>query len=183
MKNEQNKKILKRRNVVIVIVIILLLSCGIAAGLIYNSWFIKAVNNFHQTKETVTDSSSLPIDPNGGDYTEPSTSQSPGSGIAIPGWGSITIPSEKADVTVNFTNPDANAGKYYLTFQLVLENSGEVLYTSGLVPPGKVIQKITLSRALEAGTYDAIVKVQPYKMNNEKTPTNNADMKTKLIVG
>lgn len=57
----------------------------------------------------------------------------------------------------------------------------EVLYKSGLVEAGNHIQKITLSRGLAEGTYDAIIFVQPYRMDGI-TPTNNAETKTQLIV-
>ena len=128
----------------------------------------------------------LQVDPNAGEYVEPEKEETPSRGVAIPGWGSITIPANTKTVQVKFDNPDANKDAYYLTFELRLANSSEkgyeVLYKSQLVPPGQCIQNIELSRALVAGEYDAVVHVQPYKMDEAKTPTNNADMKTKLIV-
>ena len=127
----------------------------------------------------------LVVDPNAGDYVEPEK-EGPSQGVAIPGWGTITIPVNTKDVTVDFYNPVANKDLYYLTFELRLPNDSdegyEVLYKSGLVEPDKHIQKITLSHGLEAGTYDAIIHVQPYKMDANKTPTNNADMKTTIVV-
>ena len=38
-----------------------------------------------------------------------------------------------------------------------------------------------ITRALEAGEYNVILHVQPYRMS-DKTPTNNADTETLLIV-
>ena len=122
----------------------------------------------------------LIIDSGAGDYVKPTQTQSEPN-VAIPGWGSITIPANQQTVSVDFYNPERNEGLYYLTFKLILSSTGEVLYESNAVPPGKHIQTITLSRALPAGTYDASVHVQPYRLSDE-TPTNNADMKTTLIV-
>ena len=127
----------------------------------------------------------LVIDPNAGDYVAPEAVVAE-RGVAIPGWGSMTIPANTREVTmVNFYNPNDNAGLYYLTFQLcLLDINGEIseiLWESQAVPPGKHIQKITLSRGLPAGTYDAVVHVQPYRMSDE-SPTNNANMKTTLKV-
>ena len=107
-------------------------------------------------------------------------------GIAIPGWGALTIPAgQKDNIVANFNNPSENAGKYYLTIELSLINAdgtkGEVLYKSGLVEPGKYVQTITLNKALEAGEYEANMFVQPYKMS-DRTPTNNLNSKMKLIV-
>lgn len=106
--------------------------------------------------------------------------------VAISGRKSIAIPADKKEITIDFYNPKENEGAYYLTFELRLcddsEQGYEVMYTSGLVEPGNHIDRIELSRALEKGTYDAIVHIQPYRMNEEKTLTNNADIKTRLIV-
>lgn len=130
---------------------------------------------------------SLYIDKNAGEYV-PSKNDSieNNKNVSIPGWGSITIPANETEVIVDFSNPIDNEGEYYLTFELRIINDSEqgyeVLYTSGLVEPGLHIQKITLSRGMEKGIYDAIIHVQPYRMDENKTPTNNADMKTKLIV-
>ena len=121
----------------------------------------------------------LIIDSGAGDYVAPTQTQT-GNNVAIPGWGSITIPANQQTVSVDFFNPEANEGLYYLTFKLTLSDTGEVLYESNAVPPGKHIQTITLSRALPAGNYDAVVHVQPYRMLDE-TPTNNADMEITLI--
>ncbi|NLA77411.1 MAG: hypothetical protein GX851_06240 [Clostridiales bacterium] len=126
--------------------------------------------------------STLDIDPNAGDYVPPESTTGSTGGIAIPGWNQISIPDGETEVTVDFPNPGANAEKYYLSFELRLKDTGEVLYKSGLVPPGQTIQHITLSRALTEGTYKAVIHVQPYKMDENRTSTNNADMETDLVV-
>ena len=122
----------------------------------------------------------LIIDSGAGDYVNPTLTQAE-QGVAIPGWGSITIPANQQTVSVDLYNPGKNEGLYYLTFKLILSDTGEVLYESNAVPPGKHIQSITLTRALPAGTYNALIHVQPYRMSDE-TPTNNAELKTTLIV-
>jgi hypothetical protein len=126
---------------------------------------------------------SLQIDSDAQDYQ--AVNAEAFQGVAIPGWPSITIPANETTVSVDFYNPAENEGLYYLTFELRLQGENgetEVLYTSGLVEPEKHIQTITLSRALSPGTYDAVIHVQPYRMNEGRTATNNADMETKLIV-
>ena len=128
----------------------------------------------------------LVIDPNaenGSPYEYDDISE---QGVVIAGWESVTVPANRKEVEVDFFNPKENTRLYYLTFELRLySNNGqdyEVLYTSGLVEPGKHINRITLSRELEKGVYEAVIHVQPYRMNEEKTITNNADMRIKLIV-
>jgi hypothetical protein len=128
----------------------------------------------------------LTIDKNAGQFVAKETEQTASKGVAIPGWGSIALNANDVEADVDFYNPEANADLYYLTFELRLPDDSdqgyETLYTSGLVEPGLHIQHITLSRGLSAGEYEAVVHVQPYKMDDEQTPTNNADMKTTLKV-
>ncbi len=106
-------------------------------------------------------------------------------GVAIPGFDSLSFPADRSEVSVDLFNPAENEGLYYLTFELRLEddNGGyESLYTSGLVEPGERISAMTLSRPLERGEYNAVIRVQPYRMSSGMSVTNNADIKIKLSV-
>jgi hypothetical protein len=178
-KEEQTRKRVKRVvtiiliAVIIIIILLLLRSCGSGS-----------VENITPTQPTI--GTDLPIDPDAGEYVPPET-KAPSQGVAIPGWGTIVIPANKSEnIVVDFYNPELNDGLYYLTFELRIaddsEQGYEVIYKSGLVEPGKHIQKISLTRGLEPGTYDAFIYVQPYRMDEYKTPTNNANLKTELIV-
>lgn len=130
-------------------------------------------------------SSDVPgLDDGQGDYIPPDRPVA--GGVAIPGWAKMTIPPNQTEnIVVDFYNPEANEGKYYLTFELRIpannEQGYEVLYKSGLILPGKHIQNITLNRGLAPGTYNAILHVQPYRMSDKST-TNNADIKLELVV-
>lgn len=128
----------------------------------------------------------ITIDPNANNKQPSDTENADEQGVAISGRDYMTIPAGQREVAVDFYNPEENKELYYLTFELRLyDDNGqdyEVLYTSGLVEPGKHIGKITLSRALESGVYTAVVHVQPYRMDEQKSITNNADMKIYLIV-
>lgn len=130
----------------------------------------------------------LEIDPNAGELVTPTPAPTE-PGVAIPGWGSITLPAGVTEAATTLKNPEANEGWYYLTFEMRLptvdeetgEESYEVLFTTGLIPPGQYCNQVTLTRPLEAGEYNVILHVQPYRMS-DKTPTNNADTETLLIV-
>lgn len=125
-------------------------------------------------------------DPNAGEYVDQQEKAPEAEGIAVPGWNTLNIPKDKKEVTVDFYNPEENEGRYQMTFELRLPDESaqgyEVLYKSGLVDPGLHIQNITLSHELEEGTYDATIHVQPYRMDEQKTATNNADLQTQLVV-
>lgn len=103
--------------------------------------------------------------------------------VTISGIGEIKVNAGETQADVLFTNPDENKGAYYLTFELTAEIGGRavLLYSSGLVEPGKSMSSIELSRPLDKGEYKAVVHVQPYLMDKGLTPTNNADIVTKLV--
>ena len=107
--------------------------------------------------------------------------------VTIAGIGVLTMSANQKEVTVDFYNPQENKDMFYLTFELRVRDDSpqgyEVLYTSGFVEPGKHIYKIELSRELEKGVYDAVIHIQPYRIDQEMTRTNNADIVTRLIVG
>lgn len=85
----------------------------------------------------------LQIDPNAGALITP-TPAPVEPGVAIPGWGSMTIPAGVTEAATSMRNPAENDGWYYLTFELRLpttdpesgEETYEVLFTTGLIPPG-----------------------------------------------
>ena len=122
---------------------------------------------------------SLVIDPNIG-YTPTPAPAEPG--VAIPGWGNITLPKNSLEADTDLFNPEDNADWYYLTFQLRLKDTDEVVFQTGLIPPGMYCTKVTLEKALEAGTYAGVMHVQPYYMREPPTPTNNADFDIQIIV-
>lgn len=129
-----------------------------------------------------TQTPALQVDPNAGALITPAPTVAE-PGIAIPGWGAIKIPAGVTEAQVALENPSANEGWYYLTFELRLLETGEVIFTTGLIPPGQFCNKVELTRPMEPGEYPAVVHVQPYRMNESMTPTNNADLETYLIVG
>lgn len=173
----------KRKQMQLLIALVAVVVLAVVAVLIWQS-----------TKSEVAPAASptptveLEIDPNAGELITPTPAPTE-PGVAIPGWGSITLPAGVTEAATTLKNPDANAGWYYLTFEMRLptvdeetgEESYEVLFTTGLIPPGQYCNQVTLTRELEPGEYHVILHVQPYRMS-DKTPTNNADTEMVLIV-
>ncbi len=125
----------------------------------------------------------LTVDPYSGSFVQPEKAvedtESTG-GIAIPGWGSIHIQAGEKLVDVNLENPIDNEGKYYLSFSVHLKGEDKALAETGLIQPGESALKLSLSKALEPGEYEAVVLVQPYRMA-DGSATNNAEIETILI--
>ena len=103
----------------------------------------------------------------------------PADGIRIPGYKSITIEADTAEVSVNLQNPEKN--NCYFVIRLVLLDTGETLYESKMIEPGKGLYDITLSHAMEAGTYNAQLQYEPYDMT-AMTRLNGAVVNLELIV-
>ena len=68
--------------------------------------------------------------------------------------------------------------KFYLQFSIILTDTDEVIYSSGLVEYDSYINSIELSRDLEKGMYEAMLFIQPYDMAMNKT--NSALIRIKL---
>lgn len=168
--NENENKKKKKR--IIIIFIILIIVASIILALNYDKWFKKS--DGWDYEEQVMDETA-------GDYQEKPAEKNNEGQVIMPGWGTLHIKANTTNITsgVDFFNPKQNEGKYYMKFQLIVND--EVLYESGLVAPDKHIQSIKLSKPLSPGVYDAIVFIQPYKWD-KKTPTNNGQVRIKLDV-
>ncbi len=116
-----------------------------------------------------------------GESISESGEEFPERGVVIPGITAVTIPANETEVFLGLCNPAENSGAYYLTFELKVNINGnyETLYSSGLVEAGKNLGKITLSRPLDFGEYNAVVHIQPYRAD-KMTATNNADIVLKI---
>ena len=126
----------------------------------------------------------LTVDPYSGSFVQPektAAEEESTGGIAIPGWGSIRIQAGEKLVDVNLENPIDNEGKYYLSFSVYLKDQDKPLAETGLIQPGESALKLSLSHPLDAGEYEAVVLVQPYRMA-DGSATNNAEIETILIV-
>ena len=178
-KTQEQRSDRKLKIIIAVLAVLLLLTGGTMifwGGVPFFSAF--APNNGGSTSQ----GAGLVVDPNAGEFVKPE--QPPG--VSIPGFGRLTIPANTEKlVGVNLYNPIENEGWYYLTFKLcLLDKNGEVsevLYESQLVPPGLYLQDITISRSLAKGEYDAMMHVQPYRID-DLSPTYNADLKMILVV-
>ena len=178
----QKKKFLTKRKILVivsaVIIIILLLLLH------------RCTNSSGPGYETGDETRQHPaLDTSQGEYEEESQEPvDPSKNITLPGWVTLTIAADTTNIKkgIDFYNPDANEGYYYLTFELLVDIEGDgnyvSIYQSGLVEAGKHIQKITLSRSLSAGTYNARVFIQPYKIDDLDVPLNNGNVDIELIV-
>ena len=69
---------------------------------------------------------------------------------------------------------------FYLQFNIILKDTDELIYSSGLVEYGGYINRVELNKELQKGEYDAIVFIQPYDMAMNKTNSAQLSVKIKL---
>lgn len=151
----------------ILIIIIICLCAVIIAGLVY---FLKMKGG--------SDSAFTPdLDPNAKTQTAEDTAEKP-TGIRIPGYPSITIEADKKEVQMNLMNPEGNP--CYFTFEIVLNDTDETIYTSKMVEPGKSITDVTLDKALAAGEYPATIKITTASLT-DGSAMNGANVETTII--
>ena len=69
---------------------------------------------------------------------------------------------------------------FYLQFNIILKDTEEIIYSSGLVEYNSYINNITLTKEIEEGEYEALIFIQPYDLKGIKT--NSALLEIKLKV-
>lgn len=96
-----------------------------------------------------------------------------------PGYSEVTLPAGKRDVQIILPNPKGNP--CYFRYTLVLKDTGEVLYQSGLIEPGKAVTDIRLSRPLEVGDYILKLQIEAFSLE-ERAAMNGINMEVDLKV-
>ena len=170
--NNNGGIVIQKKHIVIgVIILLLLLIFGIVLGANWNNWF---------GDRQPENEARLDIDPNAGEFTEEPRRDEEGedAGIKIPGYPSITIAKDTTNVRMALMNPEGNP--CYFKFEIVLKDTGETIYESQYVPPGKTISDVTLTRPLAEGEYNATIKISTVALD-QQTPLNGANVETVLI--
>ncbi len=156
----------------------------ILAGALILAALILLAKCSHGAQMPVKDKQSVIVPEGGVVLTDEPKTSSAERGVEIPGIECLEINADTAQAQLDLYNPVSNRDAYYLSFELILLSSEkpETLYLSPLLAPGESVGGITLSHSLAPGEYDALIKVQPYQMDADRTMTNNAELKIKLTV-
>lgn len=158
------------KNKVMIAVIVLL--CAVVAVLVTVLVIRKDKNKDNDDKFTPT------IDSDAGEIGTESNYSGGQQGIRIPGYPSITVDAGKDNVTMNLFNPEGNP--CYFTFEIVLSDSGETIYKSDMVEPGKAITNVKLQHPLATGEHNAVIKISTASLTDGKT-MNGANVETVLV--
>ena len=159
------------KNKIMIAVIIAL--CAVVAGLVI--YMVVGKNNKNNNNDNAFTPS---LDANAGDSNSDKATTGSQQSIRIPGYPSITIAAGKEDVTMNLMNPEGNP--CYFTFEIVLSDTGESIYKSAMVEPGKTISNGNLKHRLSSGEYKAVIKISTSSLI-DGTTMNGANVETTIV--
>lgn len=161
-----------------IILILLLLALMAAAGLLIHS----AVTASGPEPDTTTPPGV--VDSNAqlgeGEISVPDKIETKGRDIKINGIPQMNLKADTVEQNFVFSNPEGNP--CYFQIEIVLDDTGEVVYTSNLVPPGYSISRFKLTRPLDAGEYKATVKFNCRSFDKEQRKLNSFASKTTITV-
>lgn len=101
------------------------------------------------------------------------------SRIMMPFFDEITM-TNAGQGKVALVNPDGNT--CYFKYILTLDDGNKTVYESGLIQPGMAVTEWYLDDRLEAGEYDATLKIETSDLEDYTQAANGANYVVKLIV-
>ena len=144
----------------------LIILLGLIGGLLW--WY------FNQNSGPDLDDSAIAYQmPNGLKNEDPSQ-------IMIPGISGFTLEEGGTRIEHVLYNPEGNP--CYFKYRIMLRDTQEVLYESGLVKPGTAIMEFDLNRTLEAGSYDVTVLVETTSVEDPEAEMNRGAVNTTITV-
>lgn len=76
-------------------------------------------------------------------------------------------------------NPDTNP--CYFQFIIMEKDSGEVIYKSGLIPPGEAVTKVKFKHRISQGIHEALMTIRTYDLKNHEQEMNGGNVKIRII--
>lgn len=98
---------------------------------------------------------------------------------AIPVISDFTV--SKSFPYVTLFNPDVNLGYSYLKYKFTNKDTGDVIYESKLVQPGKKFS-VAFGDMLEIGTYNVSVEIYSYDYDDPTIQKNGGHSDIKVVI-
>lgn len=166
MQNQENRK--KRQWIILAAVLVILAA---AAGLFLTCG----------TRRENPDGKGIVLEEGAEDWDGEMKDMSEGqTGIKIPGYGEITVPTGETTWKITLANPEENT--CYFKYTVTIDDSETPIYESDLIEPGKAVREFEVTEPLEAGDYEIHLNISTYAMDEELTPLNGAVVKAVLHV-
>lgn len=162
----QQKNVRKNRKIwMIGTVLVIVLAAGITAGyfLLWNR--DTASNGLKVQKNTI-------------EWDQDMQSADKNADIQIPYYGDVYMEGGSDKIDMTLVNPKEN--DCYFVYTFILSDTGEEIYQSDLIEPGRALTEADLEDEVPAGTYKMDIRIDTYTMDDQKT-LNNAVVSTNLI--
>ena len=82
-------------------------------------------------------------------------------GLMIPGYDRFFVTANDTQANVVLFNPLENESLF--VYEILLEETAETIYVSGMIEPGMYVGDITLNRQLQKGEYAAYLVIHAYE--------------------
>lgn len=100
--------------------------------------------------------------------------------IMLPGFSKLTMNAQTGQVKAALVNPEGNP--CYFTYVIVLKDTGEELYRTGLLEPGTAVTEFTIEKDLAVGSYDVELRVETGQLSDYTKEMNSGVIATTLEV-
>lgn len=92
----------------------------------------------------------------------------------------IAFADGESEGEFNIINSESNA--LSMSVEITLEDTGEVIYESGLIPPNHYIDNDKLTKVLEKGEYKATAHVKLIDPDNPDSQFNSANFNLTIVI-
>lgn len=124
-------------------------------------------------------SGGLKIEKNTVEWNQKLKSADESADIQIPYYTDIYMESGSDLIDMVLVNPKEN--ECYFAYTFTLSETGEEIYQSDLIEPGRALEEVKLNQKMESGTYKLDIRIDTYSIE-EQDVLNNAIVSTNLIV-
>lgn len=100
--------------------------------------------------------------------------------ILLPGISVINVKENETHIETSLFNPEGNG--CYFKYTVKLKDTGEALYTSGLIEPGKAVTEFDLNKKFQAGIYPVEINVETIDLSDLEIVYNGGNIDAQLNV-
>lgn len=124
-------------------------------------------------------SGGMKIEKNTVEWNQEMESADENADIQIPYYSDIYMENSTNVIDMVLVNPKEN--ECYFAYTFILSETGEEIYQSDLIEPGRALEEVKLNQKMETGEYQLDIRIDTYSLK-EQTALNNAIVSTNLIV-
>lgn len=100
--------------------------------------------------------------------------------IMLPGFDTLVMNYNTHKVDIALLNPDGN--DCYFRYHIVLKDSGEELYKTGLIKPGTAVTSFKVDKKLKKGKYPIVINVDTVSLKDQDKSYNGGAIEAVLEV-